>query len=48
MERLIEINKELKMCGYIDVSHMHGLLGERARILMLNRELSTDFSFGLK
>ncbi|MDD5464287.1 MAG: hypothetical protein PHP62_04000 [Candidatus Moranbacteria bacterium] len=47
LERLVEINQELKMLGFIDYSSNEGLLSERALILTLNADFPKEFSFGL-
>ncbi|HBI33596.1 MAG TPA: hypothetical protein DEA43_00555 [Candidatus Moranbacteria bacterium] len=47
LERLVEINQELRMLGYIDWSCDEGLLSERALILALSPSFPREFSFGL-
>ncbi|NTW27679.1 MAG: hypothetical protein HGA36_05110 [Candidatus Moranbacteria bacterium] len=46
-ERLIEINKALKNLNYEDIAYNDGLMSQRAMLLMLDKELPTEFSFGV-
>lgn len=46
-ERLVEINRTLKSLNYEDVAYNDGLMSQRAMLLMLDKDLPNEFSFGI-
>lgn len=47
LERLMEINRQLKRLNYVDISCDAGLMAERSMLFMLDADLPRNFSLGL-